>query len=366
MRFRNRILTLFIFTIIWCVLILFSYKRAGIVNTIKNAVKPVMNRLFIDDDVMLCDFELSKDFSVWQLKKSHMERSSIHVYSGESSAKVVFLRSAGKSTQVPGIALEDYNIGPCGERDWSRFASLRLAVFNPYTFPIGFQIKLKDRSGRMVYRDFKVLAGENELSIDLESLGSSIDLRNMLYVAFFVLRPPEDIILYLDSLELKRGNLDDKPVSGQPKVTFIKLSAVDKLKRGTTLTLACDLSISDRLYKDYKIFVHISQRGELKKKPSKRRWYINADHYPWLPTSGWEPNRIYTVGPIEVFFPEHFPLGPYAVQIGLYNPDIEIGSSDTKTGTSYGAFDFRGTYPRLRYTNPDLKDYIVGYVDLED
>ena len=148
----------------------------------------------------------------------------------------------------------------------------------------------------------------------------------------------------------------------KPKIELVEFNAIDKVKRGESAVFSCNVLVKQSLKKNYRVFIHISFKRELNKRPSERRWYINADRDPWVSTSRWAQDHIFEIGPVSIFFPEDFPLGMYALQVGLFNP--ESRGSYYRLSSNYGAFDFRGSYPRLRYANPDIKDFIIGYIEV--
>ncbi|MFC1590037.1 hypothetical protein ACFL42_00940 [Candidatus Omnitrophota bacterium] len=366
MRIKNRFLTILLFAVIWLALIAGSIKRIGAINTLKNAIKPALNYIYTPETVVLCNFERSKDFWSWGPQGSFIERSSRHVTSGENSARITITSSEKTNINTPGIVLEDYNIGPKGEKDWSRFNSLKFDIFNPDAEVLRLILKIKDRAGRSVQRFYKIQSGKNEIITDLQDIGMTVDLRNVIYIKLFLGYPKEDRVLYLDNLRLDRDDMEDRNILSQPKIEFIGYEAPDKANPGESINFSFKLLAKEPLRKDYRVFIHISHDSELKKRPSNRIWFINADREPWTNTSRWAQDTEYEIGPIEIFFPKDFPLGTYKLQCGLFNTERGSMGSYGKTRSNHGAVDFRTSFPRLRYSNREIKDYIISQIEIID
>jgi len=366
MKAKNKVAVIFLFLAIWAALFSLSIKRIGIINTAKNIAKPVYNYFYTPDVLVLCDFETSEDFWVWQPCSSLIERSSNNVYSGENSAKVTLYNSTRSQAEFSGIILEDQNIGPKGEKDWSRFRALKFEIANPGQSPVPLVVKIKDKAERSAYRPFSIKQGTQEIVIDLEEIGSSIDLENVVYVNIFVFSPKEDYGIYIDALRLDREDLAARRILSDPKVEFAGLDMPQTAKRGTAAALTCSFLAKEDIRRNYRVFIHVSHMSELSKRSSDRQWFINADNDPWVPTSRWAAGQTYEIGPLEIFIPKSFPAGEYAIQAGLYNADQDSYGSYYRYSSNEGAFDFRSSYPRLRYANPDIKDYIVGYLTVTD
>jgi hypothetical protein len=287
-----------------------------------------------------------------------MEPAEEHARKGERSAKVTYRSQQG----IAALILTDYDIGPMGVRDWSYFKFFKCVLFNPQEMSIPLHVKIKDRSEREIDREIDAKAGENMIVFDLEDLGQQIDLRNIVYINFYLMNPPHDLILYLVQLSLERGDLKEKRVLGAPVVHFERASCPARVKRGESVTISAFLSLSQALRGDYRVFIHVAYLPEMRKMPSHPRWYINADQDPWIPTSKWAPRTPYEIGPISIYIPKDFPLGEYAIQIGLFNSDSP--GIRSRHSTNRGMVDFRQTFPRLRYANPDIKEYVVAKIEV--
>ncbi|MFH1995399.1 MAG: hypothetical protein ABIJ27_00195 [Candidatus Omnitrophota bacterium] len=359
---KNYFLVIFSVILGWLLLIGFSIKRTGVINTFINYTKPAVNYFYTPHEKVLSDFEGSKDFWAWDLDGSFVELSSRYASSGKHSAHVTLYSKEHGGSATPGVGLEDTNIGPRGEKDWSRFKSLRFELWNPQDAPVLLDIKIKDKAGRYAQQKIKMQSGKNNIRIDLKDIADTVDLTNIVYLKLFTGPQNEDREFYLDNVRLDREDLAKRDILEDPMVDFVSLRAPDTVRRGTEILLSCSMVALKALDKKYKAFIHISKSNELKKKSSKRRWFINADRDPLVPTSQWAESGIYEIGPERIFIPKDFQPGAYAVQIGLFNPRSR--GSYSRGALNSGAFDFRTGYPRLRYASQAFKDHIVGYIEV--
>jgi hypothetical protein len=351
-KIKFLILLWFIFS--WLLLFAVSLKPTGTINTIKLMLKPLLRNIHIPQELVLCDFEVTSDFSNWYWRDIVMESSEEHVYRGRHSAKVTYKANSG----MPSLILEEHNLGPAGEKDWSNFKLFKFTVFNPQDFGLSMHLKIKDKAGRYIDRILNLKEGKNNVVLNLENVGQFIDLANIIYLNLYFIQPGREIVFYLDDVHLERVDLKAKKVLGKPIVNIVRLSCPKEVKRGESIVFSASLSINKELKNDYRVFIHISNFEELNKNPSQRRNYINADQELWIPTSKWVVNTPYEIGPISVYIPKGFLPGEYAVQMGLFNPG-SAGIYD-KGSTCEGMMDFRTSFPRLRYIDSRIKDFIVA------
>ncbi|MCM8795834.1 MAG: hypothetical protein NC928_04030 [Candidatus Omnitrophica bacterium] len=312
--------------------------------------------IYPPDDLILCDFEKKLDFLKWRCINSFLEPSDKHPFCAVNSARVVYYPTTG----ISALLTEDYNLGLLQVKDWSFFRFFKFEIFNGENLSSPLHIKIKDSAGRTVERKVILQKGNNKIVFNLEDIGQDIDLANVIYLNLFFINPDKEITLYIDNFRLERGGLKEKRVLDKETLNLVKVICPRQAKRGEEITLSAFLSVNMPLKKDYRVFIHFSSIEEIKKKPEQRRWYINADHQPWIETSKWQVNVHYEIGPLNIYIPKSFPVGEYVLQIGLYNPN-SYGSYYSYS-SNRGMMDFRRGFPRLRYVNPELDNYIVAKI----
>ena len=364
MRKTTKIIIILWFIFSWAILIIFTLKPIGAISWAKILSRPIINYCCLPDKLILSDFESTKDFYDWRQNGVLLSQSKEYAYSGSYSAKIVFVVSKKFRQDYASIMLENYDIGPKGQRDWSYFKFLKFIIFNPQGLKLPLYLKIKDVAGRAVERIFDLKEGENRISLNLEEIAESIDLHNIAYLNLYFPLPAKEAFIYLDRLCLEKGDLKQKRIMAKPVINFIKLSCPRQARRGSSITVSCSFSTSEALKNDYRVFIHIINSRQINKKLIERKGYINADHDPWVATSRWQVNTPYDIGPISIYIPKDFSSGEYFVQIGLFN----LGSYawHCRFCSAEGMMDFRGSYPRLRYVNPKLKDYTVGKIQILD
>jgi len=143
----------------------------------------------------------------------------------------------------------------------------------------------------------------------------------------------------------------------RPQVKLISVDYPKEARNKERIKLYFSVLLGEPVSVDYKFFIHISEVSELSSPQAKRTHYINADQEPWVPTSKWNAGQPYDIGPVFIYIPEDFPPGEYAIEAGLFNPNSH---GAYQRGASHGMMDFRGSYPRLRYVNRGIRDYVVA------
>jgi predicted MPP superfamily phosphohydrolase len=149
------------------------------------------------------DFESDSDLKKlnWECHK-WFELSPEHATSGQNSLKVIL--PAGK---YAGINFRDFS------KDWSRYARLKMDIFNPSREKCIFHVRIDDRRSGWEYadrfdRNFELKPGMTNISIPTDSLKTNtqprpLDLKNIKRFIVFV---PDNKIkreLYLDNLRLE-------------------------------------------------------------------------------------------------------------------------------------------------------------------
>jgi hypothetical protein len=153
------------------------------------------------DDAVINDFETDGDLDRidWRCH-TLLTLSDIGVSHGRSSVKMVMTPAL-----YPGIAFEDF------PKNWSGYESLSATFFNPGKKDVNIVLRIDDKRKSPEYRDrvnqeFPVTPGFNRLVIPMSRLvcpsGRPLETRHIFNVAFFTVKPPETVVLYLDDVRL--------------------------------------------------------------------------------------------------------------------------------------------------------------------
>jgi len=346
----------FIFS--WAVIVIFTLKPLGVIKTLGDMRKNISRLIYRPEVLNLADFDKQSQLSAWLAKGAGIGLSPEHARRAGYSAKVTYY--AGMPMRS--LILEDYDFGPSGERDWSGYRALKVNIYNPNKAREVLHIKVKDSSGREKENEISLMPGENDVAVLLDDIGQFVDLKNIVYLNFFAGQLREDMRIYLDDLRLEKERAEPAGILKRPQVKLIAVNYPKQVKNKETIKLSFSIELNKAVSVDYKFFIHITERGELRKPPAKRARYINADQEPWIPTSRWSAGQAYEIGPVFVYIPEDSPEGEYVIQAGLFNPNSH---GAYQKGSSYGMMDFRGSYPRLRYVNRNIRDYIVARFKLK-
>lgn len=128
---------------------------------------------------------------------------------------------------------------------------------------------------------------------------------------------------------------------GDPRLTFIDLSLSVPLpiELGTTFRLSVTIVPTQNIWEDETVFLHIVPAD------NPERVLINADFAPPYSTTRWAVGEAIKLGPINMSAPQKLPPGKYKIQLGLFHRRED------------------GVYVREKYTNTEIKDWIVGDVE---
>lgn len=128
---------------------------------------------------------------------------------------------------------------------------------------------------------------------------------------------------------------------GEPRITFvgIDLSLKSPIILGTTFRLTATVIPTQNIWEEEGVFLHLVHPD------TQERVLVNADFTPSYPTTRWAVGEAVKLGPVNLKAPPELPPGKYKIQLGLF----------------YKGED--GVYVREKYTNPDIKDWIVGEIE---
>lgn len=304
----------------------------------------------------LCDFESPDDLAGWKASACRIDLSAGTRSAGNSGGRISFDGGTGFAS----AKLEDYVFGPGEHRDWSSFERLSFWLKNGGEEKVDLDIQVKDSSERRYHHLLRLgPRGEERVSMELVSLSDTVDLRRIVSIIIGAYGKVGEFDLFVDEIVLEG---DGDPM-GKPFITFVNLDVPSRVRRGTPFTLSAHLRAEKPVPNDYRIFLHIYPESQASiVETSGREGLINADHDPPVKTSLWEVVEDEPVGTLEIFIPEDNPPGRYCVEMGLFNQ--KAGGRPERDIEYPGAFDFSGSYPKCRYTNPEIRGYVVGRLNV--
>ncbi|MCX6357299.1 MAG: hypothetical protein NT045_05400 [Candidatus Aureabacteria bacterium] len=264
-----------------------------------------------------------------------------------------------KGVEYSGIRLSDYTFGPARVRDWSPYRVLKWEMLAPSNVTRPLVLTVKDVGNRRFSRSFTLAPGSAmAATVGLAEMNPFIDLTRVTEVYFFLQNPEVDTVVDLKDLRLEGGGADGA-VIGTPCVVFERLEIPESAARGETVTLHLTLSLTERQDSPFMLFVHCYPEHERSVEiPSHRAGYIHLETRPFLPVPQWKPRAPQRLGPYAVYLPRSIPAGRYLIEAGLFN-DLSPGNGPR--GVPYhGAYDYGGSFPKCRYTDPQRSDFVIG------
>jgi hypothetical protein len=147
----------------------------------------------------LSDFESEQELAKrWKTRGVVASLSEEHVTHGKTSAKVTF-----NPIEAPSFAMEDY-VDERSRRDWRRYDSLHLDLYNPQPAQERIILQLKDKAGRHYKEDIMLSPkSAQHISVRFEDLKELLDLAHVTQVNLFRWNPRKAATFYVDGLYLK-------------------------------------------------------------------------------------------------------------------------------------------------------------------
>jgi len=195
-------------------------------------------------------------------------------------------------------------------------------------------------------------------------LSGQINVSKIEQVKFYLDSPTKAFTFYISRIQLISRGMP----TGKPAVTFVRLDAPDKVKRGQVFQVTPIFNINQPIFQKHKLFVHISRGND-------HAGSIGTDVDLYPPIRNWELNKEMGVqsGPLEIS--EEAPAGTYVVRTGLYliaktggSGYVKIDDWTTSAGTEVinimqpsGPID----YIKQPYTNLDIVDWEVSTITVE-
>jgi hypothetical protein len=276
--------------------------------------------------------------------------------------RVTFRKGPG----LPGIRLTDYLSGPAHARDWSPYRRLSWEMRAPRETDRKLMMIVKDAGERRFERGFTLPGGQGggRAVVDLEDMNPSIDLTRIGEIHFYIKDPDDDIVVELANVRLEKGGPPGE-VLGKPFVVFDRLEAPPSARLGEAVTISAWLTITRPQTVPYSVFVHLyPEREKGVEVPAERAGYLHIENIPYLPVTDWPVGAPQQVGPFTVYFPKRNPTGRYLIRIGLYN--ALSGGNGPRDVPYRGAYDYAGSFPKCRYADPKIEDFVVGSIEVKE
>ena len=137
------------------------------------------------------DFELDTDLDMFKDSTAEIAVSTEHATSGKHSLKVVWKEFNPLSA-----------FGTLPE-DWSEYKWLKFDLFMDGDSNFTLRLKDKDGKGYDVWQ-YPVTAGANTITVNLETAGEKIDLKQVFHLFFYLVDEKETVTGYVDNVRLEK------------------------------------------------------------------------------------------------------------------------------------------------------------------
>ena len=127
---------------------------------------------------------------------------------------------------------------------------------------------------------------------------------------------------------------------GSPRVSFVSFQLQTEASQGEFFRGSAFFQLTAPVETPEKVFLHLVPSGQNEVR-------VNADFFPRLPTSRWEVGQVVEAGPFGLVIPGDLEPGDYEVRTGLMA--IEANDKGVR-------------FVREPYTNPDIKNFVVGRI----
>ncbi len=313
----------------------------------------------------LVSFNNEQDIIFWETLGATVEFLNYSDEDGAvtTAAKVTILPGPG----YPGVMLENvFNILP-RSGDWSLYDTLEMQFFIPAEGEgTGFFLQITDRSGRMYQTRVSLLPGKtSRIDLSMVDLSGKINVSSIMRVKLFVMAPSHPVTFYISRARLISRGMP----TGKPAVTFVRLEAPEKVKRGQPFKVRGVFSLNQPVFQTHKMFVHVYRVND-------NAGSIGTDSHLTPPIRAWGLNQEIGVDSAALMISPDAPPGTYVVRMGLYLIARTDGSGYVKIDDwdAYGGKEKvvnvmqpRGPvdYIKQPYTNPDIQDWEVGTIAVE-
>jgi len=152
---------------------------------------------------LLASFEDQRELHNWVLKElTQFEIVPRHATHGKYALKIT-----AEPTTYPGVIFEYLY------SDWHRYRVFKFSAYNPSSTPIELYLRIDEggsdyTAGNRVYLFPEILPGQNEINIPLTEIvknasKGTFNLANVARVIFFLNRPMEETVFYVDNIRLE-------------------------------------------------------------------------------------------------------------------------------------------------------------------
>ena len=312
----------------------------------------------------LVSFNTDQDIIFWDAVGAVIK---LFKYSDEgeestNAAEVTILPGAG----FPGIMLKNFFKIKPNSNNWALYDTLKINLSIPATEQgRGLRLKISDKSGRGYESRITLEPGKTKnINLSMVDLSGQIDVSSIEQVKFFLDSPTKAFTFYISKFQLISRGMP----TGKPAVTFVRLDAPEKIKRGQVFRISPVFNINQPIFQKHKLFVHISRVND-------HAGSIGTDVDLYPPIRNWDLDKEIGVqsGPLQIS--EEAPAGTYIVRTGLYliaktggRGYVKMDDWTTSAGTKVinimqpdGPID----YIKQPYTNLDIVDWEVGVITVE-
>lgn len=310
--------------------------------------------------VDLFDFKNDADILLWE----PVDAAIRFFTEGEESVVAVTVKP---EAEFPGAELNNFFSLKPGLADWSLYDALELGLAVPPGEPgTRVLIQINDRSGRGFKTQVSLLSGEvRKVIIGTVELGGAIDISAISRLKLFMYRPGKASTFYISSLRLVSRGM---PLA-DPAVTFVRLEAPDRVKRGEVFKARVYFSLNQPVFPRHKMFVHVYRQYDLKGR-------ISGDVPLHPPVRNWPLNQEIGVESAPLMISPDAPAGTYVVRAGLYliaetegEGYVKMDAWDEYTPGKLVSHEMQPSAPldyiKQPYVNTEVRDWEVGKIEVE-
>ncbi|MFH1038469.1 MAG: hypothetical protein V1789_07375 [PVC group bacterium] len=313
----------------------------------------------------LVSFNNEQDIIFWETLGATVEFFKYDDEDEQSTtaAKVTILPGPG----YPGVILENvFQILP-RSGDWSLYDTLQMQFFVPAEGKAaGFFLQITDYSGQMFQTTVSLLPGKTStIDLSMVDLSGKINVSSIMRVKLFVMAPSHPVTFYISRSRLISRGMP----TGKPAVTFVRLEAPEKVKRGQPFRVRGVFSLDQPVFQTHKMFVHVYRVND-------GAGRVMTDAHLTPPIRGWGLNQEVGVDSAPLLIRPDAPPGTYVVRMGLYLIAYTDGGGYVKIDdwNAYGGkeevinvmqSDGPIDYIKQPYTNPDIQGWEVGTIAVE-
>jgi len=326
--------------------------------------KTVVENKDVPSELDLVSFNTEQDIILWDTVGTVMK---VFKYSDEgeestNAAEVTILPGLG----FPGIMLKNYfKIHP-NSNNWALYDTLKINLSIPAIEPGGgLRLKISDKSGRGYESRITLEPGKTKnINLSMVDLSGQIDVSSIEQVKFFLDSPTKAFTFYISKFQLISRGMP----TGKPAVTFVRLDAPEKIKRGQVFRISPVFNINQPIFQKHKLFVHISRVND-------HAGSIGTDVDLYPPIRNWDLNKEIGVQSGPLVISTESPAGIYVVRTGLYLMAKTGGRGYVKMDdwNAYGGKEVINImqpsgpidYIKQPYTNLDIVDWEVGTITVE-